>query len=227
MDMKQENASLENDGRYRKFGLPSWMVNNIERLNFVTDFEQYACSPPENECFLTDHMNNLDIPATESYCPAVEPSNLSDTPKIEVENTAATASKEVEIPTSDPYIKTVDHSPTLYHSILNSIKHEEFHSSPDSTPCATPEPSPAPRRKMSGQKDTVQTNPGRWFYLGNLKKPKQNVKGQTLSVKENKSKEVKKSSDSVLAENDERSKREAVKLVISNFDINAISPTSW
>lgn len=116
--------------------------------------------------------------------------------------------------------------------VLSNLKQEELFSSPDSTPCATPEPSPAPRRRMSGQQDTVQTNPGKWFYLGPFKKQEQNSKGQCLNVdnnKENRMKYLDKSSDVPLRLRDSqiKPKKDGIKLVISNFDINAISPSSW
>lgn len=117
-------------------------------------------------------------------------------------------------------------------SIMDALKHEDYYSSsPDTTPCATPEPSPAPRRKMSGQHDTVQTNPGRWFYLGNFKKPDPNIKDQTLIINSNKANRVKhldKGTEShKLKGSPVKPKKDGIKLVISNFDINAISPSSW
>lgn len=54
MDSEQDKDGM--DIRQRKFGLPSWMVNNMERLNYATDFEQYGSSPPETEGFLAEHM---------------------------------------------------------------------------------------------------------------------------------------------------------------------------
>lgn len=60
MEAKEESG-MDATTRYRKFGLPNWMVNNIERLNFSTDFEQYACSPPENEGFLTENIDSCDF----------------------------------------------------------------------------------------------------------------------------------------------------------------------
>lgn len=69
MEIKDE-SNLDQNTRYRKFGLPNWMVNNIERLNFVTDFEQYACSPPETEGFLSEHLDNCGYHnPSEPYCP--------------------------------------------------------------------------------------------------------------------------------------------------------------
>lgn len=57
----QEDSSIDSSSRFGKFALPNWMVNNIERLNFATDFEQYACSPPENEGFLSENIDNCDF----------------------------------------------------------------------------------------------------------------------------------------------------------------------
>lgn len=118
-------------------------------------------------------------------------------------------------------------------SIIESMRQEEMCSSPDTTPCATPEPSPVIRRRLSGQMqpDSVQTNPGKWFYLGNFKKPDPNIKGQNLNVinnKVNKTKQADKSSDSPhKVKSPVKQKKDGLKLVISNFDINAISPSSW
>lgn len=118
-------------------------------------------------------------------------------------------------------------------SIIESMRQEEMCSSPDTTPCATPEPSPVIRRRLSGQMqpDSVQTNPGKWFYLGNFKKPDPNTKGQNLNVinnKVNKIKQADKSSDSPnKVKSPVKQKKDGLKLVISNFDINAISPSSW
>jgi hypothetical protein len=222
-----EESSIDIDNRYRKFGLPNWMVNNIERLNFVTDFEQYACSPPEAESFLTEHMDNCDFHEDSSLPLVLTSEPLDEKPKIPTEQ------RRISISKSSPNLlaNTTEQIGNL--SIIDNLKHEDmYYSSPDSTPCATPEPSPAPRRKMSGQHDTVQTNPGRWFYLGNVKKPDQNAKGQSLSVisnKENRVKCIEKSSDipHKLRDSPLKSKKKGIKLVISNFDINAISPSSW
>lgn len=128
-------------------------------------------------------------------------------------------------------IRTTDQFGTL--SIIESMKQEEFYSSPDTTPCATPEPSPLTRRRLSGQMqpDSVQTNPGRWFYLGNFKKPDPNPKGQNLNVTNNKVNKVKQMDKSIdtphKANSPVKQKKDGLKLVISNFDINAISPSSW
>ncbi|XP_054709810.1 uncharacterized protein LOC129219440 [Uloborus diversus] len=227
MEATPDASASEN--RNRKFGLPNWMVNNIERLNFVTDFEQYACSPPETEGFLSEHSEHYDAHSSspDGFCPVVEPSEYS-------ENTVAFPAEiksPVEIKHPQPTSpSSISHSPSQYHSILDTLKHEELFSSPDSTPCATPEPSPAPRRRMSGQQDTVRSNPGRWFYLGSYPNQDKSIKGQCLNVqrnKENKDKKVDKSDISMKREVSFPPKKDGLKLMISNFDINAVSPTSW
>lgn len=226
MDYKEE-SNMENSNRYRKFGLPNWMVNNIERLNFVTDFEQYACSPPETEGFLSEHPDNCDFhDDSEPFCPVVIPNDpVEEKPNLSLEINEGAESKS-----SSQLLRNSAEPVSPTFAILNSLKHEEFYSSPDSTPCATPEPSPAPRRKMSGQQDTVHTNPGRWFYLGNGKKGDP-IRGQCLvtSNKENRRRYSDKCNESPVKVRDQsvKPKKDSIKLVISNFDINAISPSSW
>lgn len=212
-----EEPSIDGTQRYRKFGLPNWMVNNIERLNFATDFEQYACSPPETDGFLSENIDNCDF---------------HDPPPLVILNDVPDENLKImtETKSSNLLAKATEQVASL--SVVDSVRHEDFYSSPDSTPCATPEPSPAPRRKMSGQQDTVQTNPGRWFYLGNLKKPDPNAKAQGLNInsnKKNRMKNLDKSSEAShkLKSSPVKPKKDRIKLVISNFDINAVSPTSW
>ncbi|XP_055925542.1 uncharacterized protein LOC129957303 [Argiope bruennichi] len=220
MDSPQEGG-VDISGRTRKFGLPNWMVNNIERLNFATDFEEYASSPPETEGFLSEYMENHDKMETysDSSHSISEHNNVYENSKTTSEN----------MPSSNLIMNALNErvSPQC-HSLLTNFKHEDLYSSPDSTPCATPEPSPVIRRKLSipQPNDTIQTNPGRWFYMGKFKKPdKQSILANCN--KENQS-NTQQERDAV-KDQDKFAKpsKPAIQLVISNFDLNAVSPTSW
>lgn len=221
------NSDMDAATRQRKFGLPDWMVNNIERLNFVTDFEQYACSPPETEGFLTEFKEGQEnFQISEAYCPLAEPKSTQD---INLKNlNLPKVSPEDQ---SSKLISSHNLSPTLHNSLLESLKNEEFFSSPDSTPCSTPQPSPVVRRKMSNPSDTVITNPGRWFYLGKLSKLQNNLKeyGSDSKNKENRDRTEGQSSLNKVKPKEPilESKNNGIKLMISNFDLNAVSPTSW
>lgn len=224
MDSASESG-VENANRTRKFGLPNWMVNNIERLNFATDFEQYACSPPETEGFLTESMENQDRMETfeERSCPN-EQVNL-----LEKSRNPCEMDSHASNPSSPNILANASDRGSQFHSLLSNLKHEELFSSPDSTPCATPEPSPVIRRKMSipQPQDNIHSNPGRWFYIGKFKKPDSNYKQSDMIINNNRDntdglqQEVLKDTDIL------KSKKSAIKLVISNFDLNAVSPNSW
>uniref|UniRef100_A0A2L2Y672 Uncharacterized protein n=2 Tax=Parasteatoda tepidariorum TaxID=114398 RepID=A0A2L2Y672_PARTP len=225
MESKSEESTAEIAVRQRKFGLPDWMVNNIERLNFATDFEQYACSPPETEGFLSDLKDSVDLPnVSEPFSPAVDVKDLSKLSSIQSEQPVS----QLQPPTK-LIINQADQLPML-HQALSNLKIEEF-SSPDSTPCVTPEPSPVVRRKMSNPGDTVITNPGRWFYMGKVSKPKKLTKEQLLELKNKENKALCEERTSVInAASREailNAKQHGIKLMISNFDLNAVSPTSW
>ncbi|GFY62077.1 uncharacterized protein TNIN_170031 [Trichonephila inaurata madagascariensis] len=133
-------------------------------------------------------------------------------------------------PSSPNLLANASDCGSQFHSLLSSLKHEEF-SSPDSTPCATPEPSPVISRKMSipQPQDTIPTNTGRWFYIGKFKKPDSNSKQSDMIINNNRD-----NTDGLQQEPEAlkdvdilKNKRSAIKLVISNFDLNAISPNSW
>ncbi|GFS54497.1 uncharacterized protein NPIL_592961 [Nephila pilipes] len=226
MDSPNEGG-IEIASRSRKFGLPNWMVNNIERLNFATDFEQYACSPPETEGFLAECMENHE------RVDGIEERNSTNNQVNSFEKPRSTC--EMDSDASNPsspniLVNASDHG-SQFHSLLTSLKHEELFSSPDSTPCATPEPSPVIRRKMSipQPQDTIHTNPGRWFYIGKFKKPNPNCKHSDMIVNNNRDNTDGLQQETVALKNDDilKSKRSAIKLVISNFDLNAVSPNSW
>ncbi|KAG8186913.1 hypothetical protein JTE90_022880 [Oedothorax gibbosus] len=203
MDCDQRNKDGV-DIRQRKFGLPTWMVNNMERLNYATDFEQYGSSPPETESFLPEHLGFPD---------AMHPMDRSG---FEDYRTPTTKHSHH----SEDLVRTALENKHLHPAFTNAKGSRVFEScpdslvsSPDSTPCPTPEPSPVIRRKVSipHPGDTVLTNPGRWFYFGKLKKSGPN---SPMTNKE--------SCEAVDAPT-----RGGVKLVISNFDLNAVSPNSW
>ncbi|GIX71054.1 uncharacterized protein CEXT_623861 [Caerostris extrusa] len=220
MDSPQ-GVDIDASSRSRKFGLPGWMVNNIERLNFATDFEQYACSPPETEGFLTEYMENQDrIHAPEE----MEQMNVSEN----VKNFCEIARDSEKNSSSRNLLNSVEQISPDYQSIRRNFSQELF-SSPDSTPCATPEPSPVIRRKVSIPQvhDTIQTNPGRWFYLGKFKgsSNKQSIIAKR-ERKENKE-GIQHETDAIKKQEISLNKRPAIQLVISNFDLNAVSPNSW
>ncbi|GFQ64559.1 uncharacterized protein TNCT_92031 [Trichonephila clavata] len=203
------------------------MVNNIERLNFATDFEQYACSPPETEGFLTESMELHDrIEAIEERISTNEQVNSFEKPRNPCETV-----NDASNPSSPNLLVNASDRGSQFHSLLSNLKHEELFSSPDSTPCATPEPSPVIRRKMSipQPQDTIPTNPGRWFYIGKFKKPNPNGKQSDMIINNNRD-----NTDGLQQESEAlkdidilKNKRSAIKLVISNFDLNAVSPNSW
>lgn len=222
-----ESSDVDTSSRQRKFGLPDWMINNIERLNFVTDFEQYACSPPETEGFLAEYKEGQEMQQSVGhFCPIVEP---QATPDKSIQNVVPVSVMSESQPPK--FLNVTSDSPSLHQAFLDSLKNEEIFSSPDSTPCVTPEPSPLVRRKMSNPTDTVITNPGRWFYLGKVNKLPKKLKDHTSDIKnkENKVKREDRCSVASVKANEAilESKKDGIKLMISDFDLNAISPTSW
>lgn len=218
----------------RRYGLSDWM----ERLNTATDFEQYACSPPDTG-FLSDYAAGMDSPcglsaetvtdnATSNPIPIMKEEQKFQLDKLNIR-------PELESPVSPPKCRSPSSPKPL--PILDALRCEEIiYSSPDTTPCVTPQASPIPRRKISGTlEETVQSNPRKWFFLGYTKEEDKLrlMKGQCKHPKIIKQSEgLKEKLNEAVGERIKSKPKVSgdsadFKLELSNFDMNAISPTSW
>jgi len=190
----------------RHGAFPDWMKIPFERMNQSTNFEKYACSPPDS----TEMLGGLD-PVHLSYEKFVEPtitvrnpellatSNRSTLPKMEIPHA------KISLPVSSINVHLLDSLSDGYMSVGNS--------SADVTPSGSPNNSPAISRRIITPEDKSPTaNTKRWFYPGFFNTlPSSDPANQRSIVDVNK----------------DKIKQSLKQFSVTNFDINAVGPTSW
>lgn len=184
-----------------KTGLSSWMKTNFERLNTATNFETYGSSPPEAESYFTTRFNKkkLDKISTEGNKTVLsEHKCITEFPLNIHSNQANQIS---------PHLLVPQVSNLMFENLTDDTS-----SSTDTTPFVTPQSSPMIlRRNIIDNshvvpKDIMACNPKKIFYKNYFSDS--DTKQMDKAKKSNKLKSGKKCN-------------------VSNFDINAISPTSW
>jgi len=185
----------------------------FERMNQSTNFEKYACSPPDS----TEMLGGLDlvhlsygvaekfVETTSTSTTIVRnqellaTSNRSTLPKMEIPHAKLT------LPVSSINVHLLDSLSDGYLSVGNS--------SADVTPAGSPNSSPAISRRVINQDDKSPTaNPKRWFYPGFF---------NTLPSSDSSNQR------SIVDVNKDKIKQSLKQFSVTNFDINAVGPTSW
>lgn len=220
MDSAEE---VPNNNLYpRKHGLSSWMKNNFERLGNASNFEQYGASPPQaGDSFLPDYHkvkhDNVEIKEHFLTTSAME----SPIQRSSEEALSKRFLYDPQLSHSIDQSSTTLPVPSLSSLLLESLT-DDTSSSTDTTPFVTPQGSPLiPRRILAESihnslaKELAAQNTRKWLYKGFVAE-NNDAKGQASVTKK-----VKKQIGNVSP------KSPGIKCKVSNFDINAISPSSW
>jgi hypothetical protein len=202
MDESEDNKNKRKNANI----LSDWMNTSLERVNHWTNFEDYACSSHENK---TKMLYNYDKTDANSASKQFHDSNKDS------------SSHPFNQTSNKPLISTylVDQRD---HSFVESCL-SAGNSSADVTPSGTPQSSPYSIRKMidsnnktktvkNEKNSIISTNTKRWFNPGFFLTT-DNVQQKPLVNDKPR---------------DQLPKNSSFKnLSISNFDINAVGPTSW
>lgn len=199
----------------RKIAIQShWMESPFERVNHSTNFEDYACSSDDTKLLFTSdsmasNVRNILKPMHETNKESFSQSinKMSNKTKFETSVT----------PMISSYLSEQKDHP-LVESCLSA-----GNSSAEVTPSGTPQSSPYTLRKviesnnkvkmLANEKNNNSLNPKRWFYSGFFLN--NDTIAQQKPIVNNKP-------------NNQITKNLSFKnLCVSNFDINAVGPTSW
>ncbi|XP_067125743.1 uncharacterized protein [Centruroides vittatus] len=203
--MDSGNMDVESKSFLYKTGISSWMKTNFERLNTSDNFEAYGSSPPETESYFITRFNKNKL------------SNIArETSKISTEeNKNAMHDHKYDLGLNiHSHQGNQQISPHFLVPKVSNLLHEnltdETSSSTDTTPFVTPQGSPMMLRRnlIDGNsditKDMLGNNAKKLFYKSYFSD------GDVKRVDK--------------LPNRIKSKK---KCNVSNFEINAISPTSW
>lgn len=211
----------------RRYGLPSWMRSNIDRLGTSTNFEEYACSPPETD---SGFIPDLDVKMSVSEYSEQPEFHISSLKTSRSAPTLCDMERSAQQHELSKALKEATRQSFLANSAALAVPHilgcQSASTSTETTPSSTPQSSPFNVRKNLRKDD--QTSPGtgkKWFYPGVLMEQT----GENLPVlKENPGV----ASPVIIKKKDRQNKvvlatKNYKKYMVSNFDLNAVSPTSW
>lgn len=202
---------VSDDCRKKNINLNDWTNSPFERVNHSTNFEDYACSSEDTHYLYTSSEDKSDSKIT-------TPKAIQSTDRDSLPNGSNKISFKVSKfePTVTPIVSkhlSEQRNNSFVESCLSA-----GNSSADVTPSGTPQSSPYTVRKAmetnkmsnnnNNTKNILSTNPKRWFYTGFFNSDIKTSIPDKPHIPLPKNPSFK-------------------NLCVSNFDINAVGPTSW
>jgi len=212
MGSEEANMKLEKQEK-RGSGLPDWM-KPFERIDSSSNFDDFACYPHEE----TEYFSGLE----------------ANKEGIQIKKSNESAVTVATPIARRPDLPQLQKTPPLQSLIKESAFLEaclSAGSSTEGTPVGTPQNSPYVQRKTLSNSEAVKAignhaNSKRWFYqglFGNADTPVASAIPHSSSL----AVDGKTDTSSLVVDGKTDTSKPFKKFSVSNFDINAISPTSW